>query len=436
MRIGNYEEGVTGRHDAARVLTPFIESILSRAAAEARRRAPARRRIDQQGRADAARDDPRRHRAAAARRDGVLRRHGAARRAIHRQPAVRGDAAARRRCARSRQSARAGGFDYVILFESSGMYRGEDIVGLASHLAIGRLDAVWGSRRLSIRDIEESYRLRYRPNAVLGAISYAGSHVLSLAYLVFYGRYISDTLSAVRAVRAADAFDPAIDLDAQAGQSPAALGAAAAEGGASSRFRCSSFRSRPSASSARARSTGCRRSARLSGGASRRRGRRRSSAERGVRPEGTAVRPAAPRAVMSTTTARHSRRRPRLAPGRRRPEGPRAGRRRADARSTARPVPVSRRSRGRGGRGPSFDSDVKRHVAARPDHDRIDCVVQASPTGMLDAILLAMPIVERHGPASVWVTWCDQVAVHPRTIERLGALTGGNSARPRSCCRR
>ena len=48
---------------------------------------------------------------------------------------------------------------------------------------------------------------------MLGAISYAGSHVLSLAYLVFYGRYISDTLSAVRAVRAADAFDPAIDLD-------------------------------------------------------------------------------------------------------------------------------------------------------------------------------------------------------------------------------
>lgn len=75
--------------------------------------------------------------------------------------------------------------------------------------------------------------------------------------------------------------------------------------------------------------------------------------------------------------------------------------------------------------GPSFEPDVKRHVAARPDHDRIDCVVQPSPTGMLDAILLAMPIVERHGPASVWVTWCDQVAVHPRTIERLRALTDG-----------
>jgi hypothetical protein len=110
------------------------------------------------------------------------------------------------------QAARGGGFDYVALFESSGMYRGEDLVALASHLAVGRLDAVWGSRRLSVRDIQESYRLRYRKNVILGAISYAGSHALSLAYLCLYGRYISDTLSAVRAIRAADAFDPAVDL--------------------------------------------------------------------------------------------------------------------------------------------------------------------------------------------------------------------------------
>jgi hypothetical protein len=92
------------------------------------------------------------------------------------------------------------------------MYRGEDLVALVSHLAVGRFDAVWGSRRLSVRDIQESYRLRYRKNVLLGAISYFGSHALSLAYLLLYGRYISDTLSAVRAVRAADAFDPRIEL--------------------------------------------------------------------------------------------------------------------------------------------------------------------------------------------------------------------------------
>ena len=42
------------------------------------------------------------------------------------------------------------------------MYNGEDIASLASHLTLGRLDAVWGSRRLSVRDIEESYRLKYQ----------------------------------------------------------------------------------------------------------------------------------------------------------------------------------------------------------------------------------------------------------------------------------
>jgi hypothetical protein len=92
------------------------------------------------------------------------------------------------------------------------MYRGEDIAGLASHLTFGRLDAVWGSRRLSIRDIQESYRLRYRHKVLLGAASYAGSHVLSLSCLALYGRYISDTLSAVRAVRAADALGISVPL--------------------------------------------------------------------------------------------------------------------------------------------------------------------------------------------------------------------------------
>jgi hypothetical protein len=95
-----------------------------------------------------------------------------------------------------------GEFEYVILFESSGMYRGEDIVGLASPLAFVRLDAVWGSRRLSLKDVAESLRLVYRRNWLLRALSHFGSHALSLLYLALFGRYISDTLSGARAVRA------------------------------------------------------------------------------------------------------------------------------------------------------------------------------------------------------------------------------------------
>ena len=213
VRIGDYEDGVTGRHDATRVLEPFLDALLA----------------------------PRRpHRIALMLHDaGSVNKVTQTllemvRGGIEAQPVdmtvfcltpcdldagfvarlpfkVRtvADAAA------FVKAVRAEGFDYVGLFESSGMYRGEDLVALVSHLSVGRLDAVWGSRRLSVRDIQESYRLRYKSNVLLGAVSYAGSHALSLAYLVLYGRYISDTLSAVRAVRAADAVDAGIDLTAK-----------------------------------------------------------------------------------------------------------------------------------------------------------------------------------------------------------------------------
>ncbi len=38
---------------------------------------------------------------------------------------------------------------------------------------------------------------------------------------------------------------------------------------------------------------------------------------------------------------------------------------------------------------------------------------------MLDAILLALPVVQSIQPDDVWVTWCDQVGIHPATIQRL-----------------
>lgn len=72
---------------------------------------------------------------------------------------------------------------------------------------------------------------------------------------------------------------------------------------------------------------------------------------------------------------------------------------------------------------PAFAAAVKRHVSVRADADRIACVEQPQPTGMLDAILLAVPAAARAKPSSVWITWCDQVAVHPKTIERLAART-------------
>jgi len=76
---------------------------------------------------------------------------------------------------------------------------------------------------------------------------------------------------------------------------------------------------------------------------------------------------------------------------------------------------------------PAFAGDVERHVASHRDASRIACVAQPAATGMLDAILLGLPAAERYRPSSVWVTWCDQVAVHPRTISRLVAHTASDT---------
>jgi 2-phospho-L-lactate transferase/gluconeogenesis factor (CofD/UPF0052 family) len=214
VRIANYEDGVTGRHDAARVLAPFIDSFLTR------------------------RDRP---------RVAVLLHHDDSldklsqtileivRGGIDAIPvtltifyshastldaqfvqtlpfAVRNLAAPAGELGPALRAALSDtDFQYVVLFESSGMYRGEDVVSLASHLRFVSLDAVWGSRRLSARAIAEAYRLRYQHNAMLGAISYVGSHLLSAMYLLLYGRYISDTLSAALAVRTPYLLEPGVD---------------------------------------------------------------------------------------------------------------------------------------------------------------------------------------------------------------------------------
>lgn len=202
VRIANYEEGVSGRHDAAKILEPFIRSLVNRGErqrlAVLLQDAGSPSKVTQTlvemvrgGVADLPVDVTAFHEGAPLDRTFV--------------EALPFAVVAQTEAPAIDEALRAGPFDYVLLFESSGMYRGEDIAVLASHLSVGRLDAVWGSRRLSVRDIDESIRFRYEKSPLFGALSKAGSHALSLACLVVYGRYVSDTLSAVRAVRVDDA---------------------------------------------------------------------------------------------------------------------------------------------------------------------------------------------------------------------------------------
>jgi CTP:molybdopterin cytidylyltransferase MocA len=55
---------------------------------------------------------------------------------------------------------------------------------------------------------------------------------------------------------------------------------------------------------------------------------------------------------------------------------------------------------------------------------RFAVVDQAEPTGMLDAVSLGCAAAARWSPDRVWITWCDQVAVHPDTVARLASREG------------
>jgi 2-phospho-L-lactate transferase/gluconeogenesis factor (CofD/UPF0052 family) len=215
VRIGHYEDGLSGRHDAEKLLTPFLESLL------ATRQPPA----VAVWLHDA--DSPNKISQTILEmvRGGV--QDVSARIVVYYSSGETLDSAFTDLLpfetrwleakgasfgALFQAAAQDGEFEYVVLFESSGMYQGEDLVELISLLGPGRLDAVWGSRRLSVRDIEESQRLRYRRKPLLGVASTLGSHVLSLTYLLLFGRYISDTLSGARALRTAYLSRPGVNL--------------------------------------------------------------------------------------------------------------------------------------------------------------------------------------------------------------------------------
>jgi len=214
VRIANFEDGGSGRHNAQKVLMPFIESFVARE----QRTSVAVLLQDTRSLDKVAQSILEAARAGLAELRADVTFCYCTDRALDKQLA---EALPFRLCYVEpgagdeglRKAVLDAGTDYVILFESSGMYRGEDIDSLVSLLSGGRLDAVWGSRRLSVRDIRESYHLRYQRSPVLGAVSYLGSYLLSLTFLFLYGRYISDSLSGVRAVRSAYLRDPSVRLD-------------------------------------------------------------------------------------------------------------------------------------------------------------------------------------------------------------------------------
>jgi 2-phospho-L-lactate transferase CofD len=215
VRIGHYEDGVSGRHDAEKILTPFLESLLT--VTQPPTVAVWLHHVDSLNKISQT--------ILEMLRGGIER--AAVRIVVYYShpntldPTFTGllpfdvrrlEGGAVPAGALFQAAVQAGGFEYAVLFESSGMYQGEDLVDLVTPLGAGRLDAVWGSRRLSVRDIEASVQFRYRHKRLLGLASAFGTQALSLTCLLLFGRYVSDTLSGAWAVRASYLAQPRVDL--------------------------------------------------------------------------------------------------------------------------------------------------------------------------------------------------------------------------------
>lgn len=71
---------------------------------------------------------------------------------------------------------------------------------------------------------------------------------------------------------------------------------------------------------------------------------------------------------------------------------------------------------------PSFAARMR---AWADGYSRVSVAEQSSPTGMLDAVLVADATVRERSADSIWVTWADQVGVLPATVARLAAFTSG-----------
>jgi bifunctional UDP-N-acetylglucosamine pyrophosphorylase/glucosamine-1-phosphate N-acetyltransferase len=72
---------------------------------------------------------------------------------------------------------------------------------------------------------------------------------------------------------------------------------------------------------------------------------------------------------------------------------------------------------------PAFEQAVRTHVERVAPAFDVRYSTQEQATGMLDAILLAANAAHQGPVDRVWITWCDQIGVHPETIATLSRMS-------------
>lgn len=76
---------------------------------------------------------------------------------------------------------------------------------------------------------------------------------------------------------------------------------------------------------------------------------------------------------------------------------------------------------------PASHDAVRKHLTGWSDLAPA-VVIQEAATGMLDAILCATERVAATEASRVWISWCDQVAIDPRTVRALAERSDRGTA--------
>ena len=108
----------------------------------------------------------------------------------------------------------------IVFFPSDNEYRAEDIYAIVSHIVNDRFEAVFGTRTVKCTDLDAHLRGIYGKSYRLYLLSKYGGILISIVTLLLYNRYVTDSLTSLKAfdallLRSLDLKSDGVDLDTE-----------------------------------------------------------------------------------------------------------------------------------------------------------------------------------------------------------------------------
>jgi glycosyltransferase involved in cell wall biosynthesis len=108
----------------------------------------------------------------------------------------------------------------IVFFPSDNEYRATDIYSIVSHIVNNQFEAVFGTRTVKCTDLDAHLRSIYGKSYGLYLLSKYGGILISTLTLFLYNRYVTDSLTSLKAfdaglLRSLDLKSDGVDLDTE-----------------------------------------------------------------------------------------------------------------------------------------------------------------------------------------------------------------------------